>query len=123
MIRVLICAATEEQEAALAALLAEEDRLEVIDASEAVSADVVLLSGGQTAPREVATTPSVILTDDIFETSDYRSAVRARLPSGTTAAELLAALTAAAQGFVVLTQPQADALYAHPTVPPAATAD
>jgi DNA-binding NarL/FixJ family response regulator len=43
--------------------------------------------------------------------------VRARLPSNTTAAELLAGVAAAAQGFVILTQPQANALFAHPTVP------
>jgi DNA-binding NarL/FixJ family response regulator len=34
-----------------------------------------------------------------------------------TAAEVLAAIGAAAQGLVVLTQPQADVLFSHPSVP------
>ena len=61
--------------------------------------------------------PTVVLTGDVFETSDYRTTVRARLPSNVTAAELLAAIAAAAQNLVVLAQSQADSLFAHPTVP------
>ncbi len=113
MIRVLILAASEEEQEALAALLAEDERMEVVDES----ADVLLLGNGRTPPHGLDALPTVILTGDVFEPSDYRTSVRARLPSTATAAEVLAAITAAAQGFVVLTQPQADALFAHPTVP------
>jgi len=117
VIRVLILAARAEEEAALAALLAEDERLEIIEQGEALSADVALVSGSRTPLGELAHIPSVILTGDVFEQSDYRTAVRARLPSNATAAEVLAAIGAAAQGLIVLTQPQADALFSHPTVP------
>jgi DNA-binding NarL/FixJ family response regulator len=113
LIRVLILAPSEADEAALAALIAEDDRLEIVD----LAPDVLLLSSGRHPPDEFAAIPSVILTDDIFEQSDYRTAVRARLPANATAAEVLAALAAAAQGLVVLTQSQADTLFAHSTVP------
>ena len=117
MIRVLILAASEAEESALAALLAEDDRLEIIEPAEALTADVLLLSGGRLPTARLDLIPVVILTGDVFEPSDYRTSVRARLPSNATAAELLAAIAAAAQGLVVLTQSQADGLYAHPTVP------
>jgi len=113
LIRVLILAPSEADEAALAALIAEDDRLEIVD----LTPDILLLSSGRLPPEEFAAIPSVILTDDIFEQSDYRTAVRARLPAHATAAEVLAALAAAAQGLVVLTQSQADTLFAHATVP------
>ena len=114
MIRVLVLAASEDEQDALRTLVAEDERLE---AADDFAVDVVLLGGGRRAPNEVSNVPAVILTDDLFETSDYRSAVRARLPVHSTAAEVLAAIGAAAQGLVVLTQTQADALFAHPTVP------
>ena len=117
MIRVLIMAASEADESALAALLSEDDRLEIVEPAEGLTADVLLLSGGRAAPARLDALPAVILTTDVFEPSDYRTTVRARLPAHATAAEVLAAITAAAQGFVVLTQSQADALFAHPTVP------
>lgn len=120
MIHVLIRAATAAEESALAALLSEDDRLEILEPAEARRADVLLLSGGRSAPVGVERVPTVILTDDVFEPSDYRTAVRARLPSNATAGELLAAITAAAQGLVVLTEQQADTLFAHPTVPQSA---
>jgi DNA-binding NarL/FixJ family response regulator len=117
VIRVLILAPSASEEAALAGLLAEDERLEIVEQGEALSADVLLASGGRVPAGELAQLPTVILTEDVFEPSDYRTAVRARLPSNATAAEVLAAISAAAQGLVVLTQLQADALYPHPTVP------
>ena len=117
MIRVLIIAGTTADESALTALLAEDDRLEILDPAEGRNADVLLLSDGSRAPAGLELVPAVILTDDVFEPSDYRSSVRARLPSNATAAEVLAAIAAAALGLVILTEQQADALFAHPTVP------
>jgi DNA-binding NarL/FixJ family response regulator len=117
VIRVLILAASEAEEAALSALLTEEDRIEIVGQTEGLAADVLLLNGGRRAPSELAAIPTVILTDDVFESSDYRTSARARLPASATAAEVVAALGAAAQGLVVLTQAQADALLAHPPVP------
>jgi DNA-binding NarL/FixJ family response regulator len=122
VIRVLILASSAAEEAALGALLAEDERLEMVEQEEGLSADVVLSSGARLPAGEVAHVPTVILTGDVFEpsdygASDYRTAVRARLPSNATAGEVLAAIGAAAQGLSVLTQPQADALFAHPTVP------
>ena len=117
MIRVLILAASEAEEAALASLLGEDDHLEIVDSSEPRSAHVLLLSGGRASPVSANTIPTVILTEDVFEPSDYRTSVRARLPSNATAGELLAAITAAAHNLVVLTQSQADSLFAHSSVP------
>jgi DNA-binding NarL/FixJ family response regulator len=117
VIRVLILAASEADESALAALLAEDERLEIAEPLEARTADVLLLSGGRAPPAELRAVPTVILTGDVFEPSDYRTSVRARLPSNVTAAEVLAAIAAVAQGFVILTRTQADSLFSHPTVP------
>jgi DNA-binding NarL/FixJ family response regulator len=117
VIRVLILGASKAEETALAALLAEDERLEIVDESEALSADVLLLRGGRLPPPRLQSVPAVILTNDVFEPSDYRTSVRARLPSNATAAEVLATIGAAAQGLTVLTQPQADGLFAHPSVP------
>jgi DNA-binding NarL/FixJ family response regulator len=117
VIQVLILAATEEDRTALATLLGEDERFEILEREEERNADVLLLSGGRAAPVGLRRVPTVILTDDVFEPSDYRTSVRARLPSSVTAGELVAALAAAAQGLVVLTEQQADALFAHPTVP------
>ena len=117
MIRVLILAASEAEEGELSDLLAEEERIEIVEQTEGLAADVLLLSGNRRAPAELASVPAVILTDDVFESSDYRTSARARLPANATATEVVAALGAAAQGLVVLTQAQADALFAHPPVP------
>lgn len=81
MIRLLILAPSAAEEAALAAMLAEDDRLEIVDRGEAQSADVVLVSGNQVPAEELSHIPTVILTGDVFEQSDYRTAVRARLPA------------------------------------------
>lgn len=118
MIRVLIIAPTPADELALASLLAEDERLELVE----TAADVILLTGGRQPPASFDHIPTVILTDDVFEPSDYRTSVRARLPSNATAGELLAAIAAAAQGLLVFTEQQADALFAHPTVPQRAPA-
>jgi DNA-binding NarL/FixJ family response regulator len=117
VIRVVILASSDAYPEALSALLAEDERIEILEPEEASSADVVLLSGRSLPLGELANIPAVVLTGDVFEQSEYRSAVRARLPANATAAEVLAAIGAAAQGFVVLTQQQADALFAQPTVP------
>ncbi len=119
MIRVLILAPSVSEEEALAGLLAEDERLEIVEQGEALKADVLLVSGGRVPQGELAQLPTVILTEDVFEPSDYRTTVRARLSNNATAAEVLAALSAAAQGLIVLTQPQADALFMHPPVLPA----
>ncbi len=117
MIRVVVLAQSEVESEALATLLAEDEHIEIVEPEEGLKADVVLLSGGRSALGELANIPTVVLTGDVFEQSEYRSAVRARLPAHATAAEVLAAIGAAALGLVVLTQPQADALFAHPPVP------
>jgi DNA-binding CsgD family transcriptional regulator len=117
VIRVAILASSKAEEAALSSLIAEDERMEIVDSLEGMTADVVLLAGGRLSGDELAGVPTVILTGDVFEPSDYRTSVKARLPANSTAAELLAAISAAAQGLVVLTQPQADSLFAHPPVP------
>jgi len=117
VIRVVILAASDDEAEALAQMLAEDERIEIVEPEEGLDADVALLSGGRLAAGEMASVPAVVLTNDLFEQSDYRSAVRGRLPANATASQVVAALGAAAQGLVVLTQPQADSLFASPTVP------
>jgi DNA-binding NarL/FixJ family response regulator len=104
----------------LAALLAEDERLEVVGAF-AVSAapasfisesrpDVILLSG--IAPSEIRAggVPIVLLTAERLESWDFRGSVKARLPAQATPAEAFAALIAVAQGLMVLTPAQAESM-------------
>jgi DNA-binding NarL/FixJ family response regulator len=68
---------------------------------------------------EFAGVPAVILNNDAFEPLDSRGSIRARLPNTATAAEVLAAVMAAAQGLIVLTPSQAEAML-YPSQPPPA---
>ena len=115
MIRVVIVAESESHTTALAALLSEDDRIEVISSVDP-QPDVLLVRGVSAPFHDFADIPVVILTEDLFETSDYRNNIKARLPANATAAELLAAIHAAAQGLIVLTNTQAESLFPRPPV-------
>jgi DNA-binding NarL/FixJ family response regulator len=114
VIRVLILAEPESAAASLADLIAEEDRIEIVD----VNPDVLLVSGARAPVMEFAGVPAVVLNADLnndaLEPFDNRGSIRARLPNTATAAEVLAAVMAAAQGLIVLTPSQAETML-HPS--------
>ena len=99
MIRVLVVAKSEAETAELAELIAEDERMQVVESDP----DVVLAAG--TAATFDA--PAVVLGEG---TDDYSHSVRAYLPPDTAAGEILAAIAAVGQGLVVLTQVQAERL-------------
>ncbi len=115
MIRVLILAESESHAAALAGMLSEDDRIEAVTSGDS-DPDVLLVRGVPIPRHEFTDIPAVILTEDLFETSEYRNDVKARLPANATAAEVLAAIQAAAEGLVILTSAQAESLFLHPPV-------
>jgi DNA-binding CsgD family transcriptional regulator len=99
VIRVLIITKSESEAGELAELIAEDDRMRVVESDP----DVVLAAG--TAVSFDA--PAVVLGQGM---DDYGHSVRAYLPPDATAAEILAAIAAVGQGLVVLTQMQAERL-------------
>lgn len=115
MIRVAIVADTLNRARSLADLLAEDERLDIVDVRAMPSrveridtgiADVLLAAGlpGYQVPR--AGPPVLVVTDAPVEPGEFGRAVRAWLPAGASAAELAAALFAVAQDLVVLTSDQ-----------------
>jgi two-component system, NarL family, response regulator YdfI len=118
--RVFVVADREESATDLAALVAEDERLEVVGAAalDSVSrssvdvsgAEVLLLSRVPPSRFQTFGLPLVLLSDDRFESWDFQDSVRARLPVHTTPPEAFAALIAAAQGLTVLTPSQAEAI-------------
>lgn len=120
MTRVFVLADSEEAALDLAALLGEDDRLEVVGAGAAAQTSVsvlrtarpdVLLASrvSETEFRELSV-PIVLLTDDATEAWDLRGAVKARLPVHITPLEAFASLIAAAQSLTVLTSAQAETI-------------
>ena len=105
MIRVRILADSPARARSIADLLAEEDRIEVLSiGSDPALADVIIAAGAA-AGRARIEGNIVFLTDSepmLFETHG-----RAWLSPNTTAAELIAAVVAAAQDLTVLTYEQA----------------
>jgi len=99
VIRVLIVAKSEREEGELADLIAEDERMQVVESDP----DVVLAAGTAVSFKA----PAVVLGEG---TDDYSHSVRAYLPSDAAAAEILAAIAAVGQGLVVLTQVQAERL-------------
>lgn len=114
MIRVAIIADTDSRAVAVAALLADEERLEVVEARAvtAVSSrerrvDVIVVAGLTRAqiPR-LSGLPLVVLSDAPGERSFLRRQVRAWLPANASPEELTAAIVAAVQRLVTLTEEQ-----------------
>ncbi len=126
MIRVFILAESAGEARALASLLAEEDRVEVIGAepedgshtrSEATP-DVALVAGRallQELPFEQV--PVVLWSDGPVEEWNHRGPVRAWLPPHASPGELVAALIAASQGLTLLTPAQAEIIFNVPEAP------
>jgi DNA-binding NarL/FixJ family response regulator len=109
LIRVAIVANTFERAQEFATLLAEDDRLDIVDARAysgrltAVAADVIVAIGA-TAFQVADLDANVVL---VSETADHSGRnVRAVLPISASAAEISAAIQAAAHDMTVLTPDQ-----------------
>ena len=123
MIRVFILAESADEARGLAALLEEEDRVEVIGAEPddrsgasftraGRSPDVALVTGRalvQELPFEQV--PVVLWSDGPVEEWNHRGPVRAWLPPHASPGELVAALMAASQGLTLLTPTQAEVIF------------
>ena len=108
MIRIAIVGDTLSRARRLATLLAEDDRLDVVDvqaATPALNSTAEVLVGiallGADFPE--AGVPVVLLTD---ARPEFNRNIHAFLPLAASPAEIAAAITAAASGLTVLTQEQ-----------------
>lgn len=115
MIRVAILADSASRASGLAEVLAEDERIEVLQAGplhstsdEALLVDVLVATGigVNELPGEV---PTVLLEDS--ESTAPEGLVRAVLPLNASAAEIVAAVVAAAAELTVLTQAQVRRLF------------
>jgi DNA-binding NarL/FixJ family response regulator len=111
-------------------MLAEDDRLEVVDTRASSAgfgglADVFLVAGVGRADSLPASRPTVVLSDSPADILPLGNGLRAWMPMNATAAEIGAAIAAAAHDLVVLTRPQARQLAAqqHAIHPDAAHRD
>ena len=116
MIRTLIVTASEQDTLDLIDLVSEDERIEVVGTAASpdrlsghddMHADVALVSAVPVSRLSSLKIPTVLLTDEAYDSKDYRGWVRARLPNNATPAEVVAALLAVAHGFTVLTPSQA----------------
>lgn len=117
MIRVAIFADTLERARSFAELLAEEERLEIVETRAGVGAgnvgpgsasmaDVILALGIR-SPERFAEHPAVVLvTGERPRQNAFARAVRAWLPEHAAPGEIAAAIVAAAQDLTALTQTQ-----------------
>jgi DNA-binding CsgD family transcriptional regulator len=115
LIRVAILADSASRASGLAEVLAEDERIEVLQAGplhstsdEALLVDVLVATGigVNELPGEV---PTVLLEDS--ESTAPEGLVRAVLPLNASAAEIVAAVVAAAAELTVLTQAQVRRLF------------
>ncbi|HWF47181.1 MAG TPA: response regulator transcription factor [Bryobacteraceae bacterium] len=117
MIRVVVIAGSLAQAKRLSAMLADDDRLEVVEARASSGglgglADVFLVAGVGPGDSLPASRPTVVLSDARAEVLSFGNGLRAWMPMNATAAEIGAAIVAAAHDLVVLTQAQARRLAA-----------
>lgn len=115
MIRVAILADSAARASELAEALAEDERIEVLEPgllhgmNEDTSPVDVLIAAGASGEMPVGI-PTVILTEDA-ELTNRDASVRAVLPLNASAAEIVAAIVAAAADLTVLTQAQVRRLF------------
>lgn len=110
MIRVAILADSTSRRSELTEILAEDERIEVLEMrplhriiGEGSPVDVFVAAG--TSDELPAGIPTVVLTQDA-ELSGGDASIRAVLPLNASAAEIVAAIVAAAADLTVLTQAQ-----------------
>lgn len=112
MVRVSIIADSLARARSLADLLAEEERLEVVetaapplgDRPPIAFADVLIVAGATATQLPPGESNVVFLTD--YEPAAFEAQGRAWLPLDVSAGELIAAVLAAAEDLTVLTQAQ-----------------
>jgi DNA-binding NarL/FixJ family response regulator len=112
--RVLVIADSISRSRRTAELLSEDDRLEVLSAltitqaadEEDLFADVLVTAGLSEDQIPATSLPVVALTNDV-ENTGWSHTVRAWLPMNASAAEITAAVMAAANRLTVLTPAQA----------------
>jgi DNA-binding NarL/FixJ family response regulator len=116
LIRVAIIANTLLRAQSVASLLAEDERLEVIevhasygkaDYNRSGIVDVVVVTGLLLDQISFNGPPVVALTNEHLEETPLGRSIRAWLPINSSASELAAAIVAAANELVILTQSQA----------------
>ena len=100
MIRVHIEAASEVMRAGLEALLQQQPDIELADS--AAEADVLLADDVPELSGDIANLPVVVLADEFPAPQAWRSGIRGVIPRDAPAAQIVAALVAAAAGLVVL---------------------
>lgn len=117
MIRVAIFADSASRGRALAETLAEDERIDVLEADllhpvddDALLVDVLVAAGIAINELSGGRTPVVTLLDNA-EVIALGTSVRAVLPLNAPAAEIIAAICAAAADLTVLTQAQARRLF------------
>src|SRR5207248_361578 len=115
LIRVAIVADTLSRALSLADLLAEDERLEIVEArpvstgtngSRTSMADVIVIAGLMRYQMPRAGPPVVAVTEMPIERDEFGDEVRAWLPIDSPGAELAAAIFAVANDLVVLTREQ-----------------
>ncbi len=118
MIRVVVIADTLLRARSLAASLAEDERLEILEArafsgrrehDHSGIVDVLVTAGLLLDQIPVYGPPIVALTDEPVEEMPLGQSIRACLPINSSASQLGAAIVAAANELVVLTEQQASA--------------
>jgi DNA-binding NarL/FixJ family response regulator len=116
LIRVVIIADTLFRARSLAALLADDDRLEVLEAGvfssarehgDAGVADVFLAAGLPLDQIPLNGPPVVAITNELVEEMPLGPSIRAWLPLSSSASQLGAAVVAAANELLVLTEREA----------------
>jgi len=125
LIRIAIVADSPSRARHLADLLGDEEGIEVLAASgtlaqgeqHAFLVDVLVAAG--VAPDQLPSgdVPVVVLSEQ-NEVSPIGAVVRASLPLNASAAEIVAAITAAASDLTVLTQAQVRRLFRNEEIPP-----
>jgi DNA-binding NarL/FixJ family response regulator len=111
LIRIAVIAASFAQAKRLAALLSDDDRLDIVEVRTVGGAfgnyaDVFLLAGVRPGDSLPSSRPCVLLSDAQMETAALGSGLCAWMPLNATAAEISAAIEAAAHDLVVLTRAQ-----------------
>ena len=117
MIRVAILSDTLLRSQNLAAALSEDERIEILEAgtssgelekfTSGMAVDVLVTIRLPVDQIPVNGPPVVALTDEFVEEMPFTSAIRACLPIASPIPQIAAAITAAANHFVVLTHRQA----------------
>lgn len=116
MIRIAIFAETLARAQGLEKLLAEDERLEIVDARAGSHlwrreplpiVDVIVAAGVPLEQSAREGPPVVVVSNDVPNTGAFSRGVRAWLAENAPPAEIAAAIVAAAQELTVLTQAQA----------------